>query len=338
MTLATLSSFACSPVTSQRRYPDAIVDEAHKIYWVDNETILFKGFPKSYSPTNFGSSAIRYINLLTTTTGAIKHHADADDSGAFCFSEGFILYRQSGQILYGTVGNEVVVSENVRKLLMGRIPMSWARCTVPELPISREHPEKVVALLERHGFIEVRVPKGGTEWSCANECELLLWRQGANQPIKIKNYALLQARNILMDDIYYAPFKSAYFNSGIEYPDSKSGGKFVGWWLFPDGKTEKLILPEGNWLRFSRTNHEYLPYKNGLLINVGRPDSKIYMFQKSENENYLPPKTIFEGIVWGRAVSPDGCKLAITTGAKQVPNNDPKHMSHIEVIDLCAQM
>ena len=80
-------------------------------------------------------------------------------------------------------------------------------------------------------------------------------------------------------------------------------------------------------------NHQYWPFRDGLLIGVGHPDNRIYLFRRV-GDDYAAPEVIFQGASVSPAVSPDGCRLALVTGVKAAPGETP---SHLEIIDLCLR-
>ena len=319
LVFACLLLSSCTDPSQSYSYHDARLAHGSRFYWRDDDHVLF-----------FGPDRIIY--LLNGRSGARHAHGRIDgESPFFCFSHGTILYSKGGQIYTGKFGSEKPDPQTAKKISEGRL--DWLRCTPPDLPPIAKHPEFLVPLLEEHGFLEMRFAAGSQRTSCEHECDIYLWMRGAAEPVKIQKYTLWNGRNLQGGSypLHFIPFKGAYFIWGDSIRKPGVRGHWIGWWLFPDGKTEDITIPDGRWHRFSRVNHEYMPWRDGLLIAVGHPDNQIHLLRR-DGQGYSAPRVIYSGSPWGK-VSPDGCRLAVR---KTRNTSTTESYDHIEVHDLCS--
>lgn len=131
----------------------------------------------------------------------------------------------------------------------------------------------------------------------------------------------------------YVSFKDAYFILLDYYQSVRPTGSPLGWWMFPDGRVEALVLANplsqtwGN-LVFTRSGN--------LLIRMSftrktHHEAGIYI------DDVKGPMNLFSGRVQEKAsVSPDGCKVAFGNDPRpDVAPGSERYILHM--IDVCER-
>lgn len=308
------------------------VEEQVGLFWLDEETVLYRSFRNSeleliergtFSDLYGTPRVLRSYNIRTRE---FKDLAETGRSG-LCYRDGKVLYDKPGNrwppsYVFGVLGNEEPLD-----IVKGHL--SFIRCNVPDishLPV--KWPSVVVPLLEEHGFIELRRENVGLQVP-SNDPDLFLYPPGANIGVPIEDFRVTNAQNLQWNAPIYAPWKGAYFVYTIGVRDSLPNS---AWWLYPDGKTERLDIPMGKWNEFSRTRASFEPTRCGLIIDnrVNRPRELIFLSQIGLT--FKHPQRIPIERHWRLAVSPDGRKAAVVAGAERIPNTNP---SVLHVVQLC---
>jgi hypothetical protein len=248
------------------------VDEQVDIFWIDNDRILFLGFPTEILPRISAgtltwadmSAAGRAVRSFNVRTGAIVEHA-ISTSGGFCYSDGDIIYSR-----YRRDGRAHYVSRSV------------------------DSDPKV------------------------SELDNFITRCGQKP--------------------YFAPWKGAYFTYTVGFRGSVPNSAL---WTYASGKTERVYVPTGPWDRFTRTSARFEPARCGLVVNITYQMGEL-LFVRADLSVEPPwwnlfawlrsPELLAPGRVWRHAVSPDGRKLAIVSGATAIPNTNP---SSLRILELC---
>jgi hypothetical protein len=331
--------------------PHLRTDEQVGIFWIDNDRILFRGFASEVlQKIEDGTLATkemyqtpRAIRSLNVRTREIKEHA-LSVGGGLCFSNGRVLYSRRDETsprpyyVFGPLEGEQKASDLTIAIEKQGIT-SFIRCYNPDKSSFPQWPSQIVPLLEEHGFIELRYKK--TERGIrGDEAEIFLYKKGESTGLLIKGYRAIHAANLANNLPEFVPWKGAYFNYTVGVRNSLPNS---GWWLYPDGTTEKIDIPFGPWNDFPRTNASFHPTKCGLLINITYRVGELLLLQ---GDLATPPSKFLDvirsrlsgvekvspGRVWRLAVSPDGLKVAIVAGATAIPNTNP---SILRIIDIC---
>jgi len=325
--VAALAGIAINAAAFELSDPRIRVDEQTDIAWLNEDEILFQGFTlKALQEMRRGDisanyRATRILYIANVTSGEVREHVRLDRNGGFCYSAGRISYKkEGGNLWFGEFGAEKEAG-GASKTVAGDAFAERLRCQDIDRSRYPQWPSELVVLLEEHGVIELRYADHARQY-----LGVYLWKPGAVEPVFVTDKRL--------SGLYYAPFKRAYFWGRPGYLDRTPT---EGLWLYPDGRVETLVIPPGRWNEFRSTNATFLPTKVGMLVLIGGPDHVTYLLppDRSRPNNFRSEemRTVFRGVAWRFAVSPNGCRLAVATGAKRIPNTDP---SHLEVIDLCT--
>lgn len=323
--MAALAGVTINAAAFELTDPRIRVDEQAGIAWLNEDEILFQGFTlealqemrRGDISANYRATRILYV--ANVTSGAVREHARLDRNGGFCYSAGRISYkREGGKLWLGKFGAEKEVNNAPAA---AADTFTEPRCQGLDRSRYPPWPSEIVALLEEHGVIELRYADRARKYLGA-----YLWKPGAAEPVLVTDKRL--------NGLYYAPFKRAYFWGRPGYLDRVPTEAL---WLYPDGRIEELTIAPGRWNEFRSTNATFLPAKAGMLVLIGGPDHVIYLLSpdRSRPNSFRGDdmRTVFHGIAWRFAISPNGCKLAVATGPSAIPNTDP---SHLEVIGLCT--
>jgi len=303
--------------------PHVRIDEQAGFDWISDEEILFQGFAladlaemrKGDIRANYAARRILYV--VNISTGAVREHAPLEANGGFCFSAGTVLYRKSGgQYWFGKFGEERGVSRDVAKHGIRQ----GLRCGSVDVSKYPPWPSEIFPLLAEDGVLELRLVDYARRYLGA-----FLWKPGATEPVFVTSKRIA--------GVQYVPFKHAYFTSGAIFVNQLPAEAL---WLHPDGKVEASTIPGGRWTQVSRAKVDIFPSKAGWLVSLGSPEHVTYLLPADVSPANISQtkrmRTVFRGIVWGSRVSPDGCKFAVATGPRSIPNTDP---SRLEIIELC---
>ena len=313
--------------------PRARADDQVRLYWIDDHRILYRGFSEEQLAAMKNGKFNRYTRELSRTlyiadvrSGAVKRYAVVD-SDNLCFSKDAILYSKNRVHWQGPFGSEKARPDFRPH---GYETLSRSRCAYLPLfsgSLEVKNPARNAYLEARHGHIEMRP----VDPSRNSPVQLYLWRPAAKEGIRLPGITLSDAQNLSNGDVTYSDFKGAYF---FYSPGVSGSVPNRAWWLFPDGKIQRVSIPEGPWNRSSRTNAVFVPVRDGLLIQMRRPaDSRYIYLLPSAAAGYAGPNATYDKPVWRLAVSPNGCKVAIETPEAKSSFGSPLL---IDVIDLCA--
>ena len=313
--------------------PRARADDQVGLYWIDDNRILYRGFSAEQLAAMKSGKFNRYTRELSRTlyiadvrSGAVKPYAVVD-SDQLCFSKDAILYSKNRVRWQGPFGAEKAQPNFKRR---GYETLSNSRCTYLPLfsgPLNVKNPARIAYLQARHGHIEMRP----VDPSRNSPIQLYLWRPAAKEGIRLRGVTMSDAQSLSNGQVMYSEFKGAYF---FYTPGVSGSVPNKAWWLFPDGKIQRVSVPEGPWNKSSRTNAVFVPVRDGLLIQMQRPaDSRYIYLLPGAAAGYSPANATYDKPVSRLAVSPDGCKVAIETPDA---NSSPGFPSLIEVLDLCA--
>lgn len=320
---------------AERERPTPRVDDQAEIFWLDNERVLYRGFTDELLgagnlPAAMGLSP-KAIRVLNIRTGEDRQLLRAD-FGAVCYSSGNILYERRdlgnkrGYYVWGPIEGEQRPSELTAEVERVGIS-SYLRCSSPPKPATSHEARQVVPLLEQHGFVEIR----WVDPADGRKDEIWL-HSGRGAPKLISEYRSGDAINLLNRTPLYAPWKNAYFLYRVSAPS-------VAWWLYPDGRTEKLDVPPGAWS--FQYDVSFYPTKCGLIIVTKAKSSSLLLLP---GDLSVSPGRLNEPIdfdrsriapkgssVWRVVVSPDGTKAAL----RRTMSGGSGDRAFLEVVDVC---
>jgi len=294
-----------------------------EFFWVNDNELLVGN--NDLSPIRNAAHALYGIDVVT---GEVHERAQIEPTRAVCFGAGTVLYKKKGGNYYsfGKLGEEkedAKVSEGISKGGVDR-----ARCRNVDRSPYPPWPSKIVPLLEQHGVLELRYRFNSQRQILGSDAELYLWKPGAQSPLLIPGLNAVDAQSMSNGDAHYVPFKGAYFVVG--------GFPTRAWWLYPDGHTEMVEVPQDFSNRSVRAAAE--PTKGGMLMKVspylsarrsGVPD-QMYLFRRGRARELIYRNDLINRFV----VSPNGCKLALSARGASSDYKDP---FRIRVVDLCRE-
>jgi hypothetical protein len=130
---------------------------------------------------------------------------------------------------------------------------------------------------------------------------------------------------------YYYPFKGAYFLYKYQSKEEQAEGVFwPAWWLWPDGRTERIEVPRGlaGWVFPTRVGllHSHSPddgSEGGFFLFLPKGPVRVSRIQESG---------------WVPAVSPNGCKFMYQINENRYEGFQYEEPSKngLYVLDLCA--
>jgi hypothetical protein len=302
------------------------------MYWMDNERVLFLG---SGTATPIGQDDAWLLIWDTSKNTITKYKQHVLD---FCFHEDVIQYRtvarESGTgkrtwtFYRGKLNEELIDQTPNRKedKLNCRYISAW-----PTFSQGKTHR----ILHESDGHLVLDQAATNVKF----ENYPLLYLKGENQePIR------LPFRRYDADRVNYYPFRQAhflypasYFANGTHLTPWPENIPLYVWWLFPDGKIDKIEIPLGAWARGELI---FYPTQKGIFV-VNRQS-------KSDRDpgnagGYLVQGTTVKKLVSGvltdvSAVSPSGCQIAFSHASSQSSDRfDAKNHRRLKIIDICVE-
>ena len=302
------------------------------IHWLDNDHVLFLGNGTSTPLPKEG----QWLLIWDTKTNHItkyKQHV-----GGFSYCDGVILYAVAsvppagGKINWtyyrGKFNEEIIdlTPDRREDKLNCRLISAW-----PKFPQGKAQ----TILRDQDGFL-IRDETVGDE--TFENYSLLYYRARDKEVIP------LPFRRYEADRVNYYPFRQAYFLAPTSYfrqgthltPWPKNVPLFV-WWLFPDGRVEKIEIPLGAW---TKGGLRIVPSREGLfLINKHSKSNR----DPGDAGGYLVQGTTVKKLISGvltdvSAVSPDGCRIAFSHAPSDDADSfDAKNKRTLKMIDVCMK-
>lgn len=194
-------------------------------------------------------------------------------------------------------------------------------------------PSTNAILLEGHGYLVLDETAPNVKFE---NYPLLYYKS------ETKEIVPLPFRRYEADRVNYYPFRQAYFLCPASYftqgthltPWPQNVPLYI-WWLFPDGKIDKIEIPLGEWARGGLT---FYPMLEGIFV--------VNRHSRSDRDpgnagGYLVQGTAVKKLVSGvltdvSAVSPDGCRIAFSHAPSQDADRfDAKNRRRLKMIDVC---
>ena len=342
--LCSPTSLWAVPIIEAEAYVASPPIGGSSIFWVDNDTVIFKGMPMRPA-----SKEVSGERLLQFKVSQRKLTDLGSLGGGLCVSNGNIRYwrptpetqdkplsSQQSEWFAGSIGKET-------KVLPPPPKSEWIDETqgckfnteLPPLPDWMEAAKKEGRLFKRlrpeHGWVELGSSQvKGSAWP--KQYPIRLYRPGTNEAegIEIRG---VEAKDI--DPIWtYYPFKNAYRLVELMRAGPPKEGIATGWWLHPDGRLEIAYqYDRSDTYDGIRTWGPLIPVRDGLLsAEWPYPKAKF-----SPGLYWFDPKGKHRLLVTGElgawAVSPDGCKLAF--GNENRLNSKGMAQTRLQVIDTC---
>jgi hypothetical protein len=146
--------------------------------------------------------------------------------------------------------------------------------------------------------------------------------------------------------IKYYEFKGAYFLYDCVAPKGADGGNWQAaywmtknclpaWWLWPNGETEKLCIPNGTWVHRGGSSR-VIPMKTGMaIINIGKVKESGLYFVGNDKSRFKAVSGYLIGANDKQKhgiISKDGCRFAF----RHKPDALDRQMPRMRIIDFCV--
>lgn len=323
-----------------------------KVYWLDNNRILFLGFVSGKKPTRTGDElqARRALFIWNVETNEIKKYRDVKQLA--CFARGEIRYDLKSEStwidgeeyriarrLQGPLGKEELTTTTFPKDLRKRKKVEYGKnyfnqfeCRNFKRPDSMADRIMIPLRLE-HGYLDFGVGAGTKD-----DFELL---GTLVKPTGVRVETELPYKAISREFKYY-PFRQSYFGmrgTAMPFLDWDINNCKPAWWLWPDGRSKQICIPYGPWST-PTLNVSAHPTRRGIFLrrydpksmySVGKNSGGYLLYENGEWEK------VMNGLIEDVAVSPDGCRI----GFIHLKNLEARRiggagMVTIRVIDVCA--
>lgn len=300
------------------------------IYWLDNDHVLFLGSGTATPVTKEDQWLLIWDTKANQIT-KYKQHV-----GGFSYCDGTILYAVASVPLTG------------RKITWTYYRGKLSEETIDLTPDRREDKLNCRLISAWPKF-----PQGKAQ-AILRDQDGFLVRDETVANEKFENYPILYYRardkeviplpfhRYEADRVNYYPFRQAYFLAPASYfrqgthltPWPKNVPLYV-WWLFPDGRVEKVEIPLGAW---TKGGLRFVPNREGLfLINKHSKSNR----DPGDAGGYLVQGTTVKKLISGvltdvSVVSPDGCRIAFSHAPSDDADSfDAKNKRTLKMIDVC---
>lgn len=324
---------ACSQAEKKSPYP--ILDSGMlagdssaitNIYWIDNQRVLFRAVKNN--DKRMAHIGPYNLSVWDIRKGVSPYTPYAHDVTA-CLRDSIFRYtledeQKNVQLFHGPFGEEKLIPQPPKFSYFDDINCRFE--DDPEIAQLTRNGRAIIKLLAKHGFLDVG-PNRGKESSENRQAELHI--KGNPQAIT------LPIRRFELSGIKYFEFNNAYYfaNPGAY---ARTGQPASTKWLYPDGRVEEVLIPIGPW---AASPTSVYPTKHGYFVvsdeyaSMSHPGIAGGYFIQGEKI----VKAI-HGSIRGVAVSPDGCKIALSharTLMDDVATSKDPAKRTLKVIDFC---
>lgn len=317
------------------------VAQFSKLFWLDNQRVLFQGPDGTFLDRRDGfKQALYRLYVWDSQSGEITEGVRV--GGGLCYKDGFVRYWRwkikegeyptQAEWFAGPYGAETRVERSVTD----PDNFNWETCKpFSELP---PRPEWTRGLAVRW----LRPEDGLLVLGSAAIAEVM-----KNTPIKYcpggeqAHCIDLPLKQRESRGFEWVPFKRAYFVVAnyfqVDRRHPRGGFNRVPWpkelpmplwWLYPDGRIEKVELPPGLWLR----NFVYPAWAGMVTIGQGptRWEHSLYLVRDNGGT------AILHGLFNAETVAPNGCKIAVDHDPKPLETNwrNNRHVT-LKIVELC---
>lgn len=302
------------PAAEQSRYQlvdsGFPADDWRQPYWLDNERVIFKGFEVgSYSKQMHEASRLErrakgydehgmHTGYYIWDTKKNEVTLYKDKITNLCVEDGIVVYETDDgnktTVLMGALSEESPIDISPEQLNNGLSANCWVR-----------RPKRTEAQQGRHilylrpgwGYLDI----GPTDPPRDPKAPVLYYKEGVSKPIELPIPA---GRLMNAGYVRFVPHENRHLIA-----EGNVSRRREAWFMTSDGKVSEVILPSGPWL-----SERLYRVKGGIFL------SSAYTQGKRSNVPpgaYLVPdgqwwQLLFIGRQGKAAVSPDGCKVAMT--------------------------
>lgn len=302
------------------------------IRWMDEDRIIFSALKPGAGPTSAHSAQTREILIYNTRTDEIKKYAAGKLS---CYENGRIVYvtenivwkdeasgaaRFANRVKHGPMGEEVdevvpVLGERSRDIGCSDAAVSRAR-----------------SLPQYYNFTLLRPEHGYIDRGTSKRTELAVLVRPGKPSIELPFYGFE-----VHGDVDYAPWADTYvLNAGgatfQPYFRIDPSPKPVIRLLKPNGEVSELAPPNAFFKHFGKSGPIRLAragmvYTGLELRAIPDKEQGLYLVNGQEAAQLL------DGHVEDVAVSPDGCRIAVSSSRDWHP---VKYSRTIKIVRLCG--
>jgi hypothetical protein len=296
----------------------------HRIYWLDNERVMFTGYEINLETIDKHGRYGREQNIYIWDTRENRRSVYVKNASLSCYFRGYIRYSiLEGPSKKGPMGQErTYLDLHYSKETWEEEPPEWEE-NVKMHPIacksyrSRGQLRDFIELLPDHGYLDFRrLP----DVHPSQSSPILLYRTEANEATKLS----INDSQVWPPLVRYVEFLNAYVMYG-------GINQHTFWILEPDGTITEREVPviHGGW-------HHFLPMRSGVFASGGSINLKKQGDPGNRGAYWLKGdqvQKIESGFVNATAVSPDGCKLAFVRELHD--NLSTANRTTLHLIDTC---
>lgn len=337
-----------------------------KLYWIDNERVLFAGFlgpaptdPLAYDLMDWSKRKAGLYVWSLNQPASIYYKIGGVPGITYCADNGFVRFNGGYNLLpdgssregemYGLTGQEKFVDtelENIERypdLKQDHIEqyghlrnLKGMRSVGRNLQCKYSFKIEMqgrnwTALLPAHGYIELTSARSRNDEKRKRSFVLYSPKdpKGIELPIPAREVSLQCRRYHSFLGAYLFSRKFSFGCNGPMHPSFKTT-RTPYWIVWPDGGTERNSIPTGYWSE----GIDFLTLTRKGLFFTSRKStgSAAYLFNDGQVQR------LFKGIVLYPETSPDGCKVAFSYAdpSTSETRRDSLQPFQARVIDLCA--
>jgi len=344
-------------------------------YWLDAKRVFFGASNRPYHVTPEEQEKYKFRSwylIWDTETGEIRHHSDIPVVSAgpdYCYAGGQIKITR--ELIWATVGLGKQQQVTHRRWLAG--PVGQEKELVEPTREGPSHDDqyrwaptdcryvRTPAQLRRREWAPLREGDGYLDFEPSGPIQNFFGMQKTppeqQQKIHLRRFSPdedielpIGVWQVTATCVRYFAFKDAYFlHDCLSIQEEKVGthyhlNKFnclPAWWLWRDGRTERMCIPSGPWN--SGSSFSVIPTARGLFISTVRDGE---MRKPKYAGGYLVKdgqiKKLVSGVIPGAIkekinVSADGCRLAFSIAPNfNALDNRTLGPITVRVLDVCA--
>ena len=326
----------------------AVLGEYPVIRWMDNQRVIFlaasgqtcdrKDKPDSYK------QPLNRIAIFDTRTRQLSWHGDVGVNG-LCYADGNIAYarrlvsnglcpKDDWIYLRGRFGEEKEQQPTTSVNTYSCLPEAEKNTAPAWLESAKKSGRVFRPLKPEHGWLEMGYADAFDSHH-QRTYPLAIHPPGSEDkpyPIDQSQFRPWFEKAYSLHLLRYEPFKNAYLLAAPNGMDGHKEGAL--WWMYPDGRLEEFLKfkQQGEWNGVSYRN--LIPTARDMLIVATKtpPQQNWGLYRvTAENRLEIVVKGWAEG--GGKAVSPDGCKVAFGIDPRGYPNS----RYQLQIVDVCER-
>ena len=303
-----------------------------KIEWMNEDEVLFSGV---FSPnlreveTSWDDHVSLYVwnaqRRELSKYKQINHNTLCYDSGRIAYFQDEREREDTGEAIrpyfVGKMGQEKRKILNYDNLEVDRFGFSEYSCRYIERPKGLREGRGWHALREEHGGIQSTAGFGdpGNQYK---------YYRKNDRPVTLP----MDANDYHARSLQWHEWKQAYFVAGPNHNTEQlekwqRSGCLGGYWLFPNGRMEKVCIPSGTWAEYGANFIK--PFRDGYVFGVKSIDKVegVYVYKDGDADR------IMDGITEEPMISPDGCRVAFSQNPELDP--EPGEILRLYTAKLC---